>query len=389
MGKSRPPEKSKLNKKKKSAMNGTLKSPSQLLVEAVGQLHTSNPQGALKLATTALKTLRTKPDKTEQLPALTVLGEICIELGDVSTAVAFFTQAAEIDADGEVPEERGGGPEKFFWLAQLSEEGGRDSVNWYQKGADVLRKQIAALAAQENNEEAEILLDEQRVKLASALCSVAEIWMTDLSWDDNEAEEQCNKAMEEALCVAPDRPETLQTVASVRISQSKLEEAREHLRNSLDLWKDLDPEDTQVPDFPTRISLSRLLMEAEMEEEANEVLERLVAEDDESVEAWYLGGWCLYLIAQRQQKLASETMKDSDGPGEDVQELIRRSRKWLQRCLRMCKTLDYEDERLQEHALELVKELNEALGDEDVDDDSEDDYEGDDSEDVDAEMEGT
>lgn len=370
-------------------MNGNLKSPAQLLVEAVQQLQTSNPQGALKLATAALRTLRTRPDKTEQLPALSVLGEICVELGDIPTAVTFFTQAAEIDADGEVSEARGGGPEKFFWLAQLSEEGGRDSVNWYQKGADVLRKQIAALAAQENNEEAEALLDEQRVKLASALCSVAEIWMTDLSWDDNEAEEQCNKAMEEALSVAPDRPGTLQTVASVRISQSKLDEAREHLRNSLELWKDLDPEDPQVPDFPTRISLSRLLMEAEMEDDANEVLERLVAEDDESVEAWYLGGWCLHLIAQRQQKLASEAMKDSDETGEDIQELLRRSRKWLQLCLRLCQTLDYEDERLQEHALELVKELNEALGGEDVDNDSEDDYEGDGSEDEDAEMEDT
>lgn len=390
MGKTRPPEKTKLqvNKKKKSAMNGNSKSPAQLLVEAVSKLQTSDPQGALQLATAALRTLRTKPDKTEQLPALTVLGEICIELGDIPTAVTFFNQAAEIDTDGEVPEERGGGPEKFFWLAQLSEEGGRDSVNWYQKGANVLRKQIAALAAQENSEEAEALLDEQRVKLASALCSVAEIWMTDLSWDDNEAEEQCNKAMEEALSVAPDRPETLQTVASVRISQSKLDEAREHLRNSLELWKDLDPEDIQVPDFPTRISLSRLLMEAEMEEEANEVLERLVAEDDESVEAWYLGGWCLYLIAQRQQKLASEAMRESDEPGEDVRELLRRSRKWLQRCLALCKTLDYEDERLQEHASELVNGLNEALGDEDVDSDSEDDYEGDDCETEDAEMEG-
>jgi tetratricopeptide (TPR) repeat protein len=391
MGKSRPPEKNKLatGKRKKSAMNGKSKSPAQLLVEAVSLLHTSEPQAALQLATAALRTFRTKSDKFEQLPALSILGEICVELGDIPAAITYFTQAADIDADGDVSEERGGGPEKFFWLAQLSEEGGLDSVKWYQKGADNLRKQIASLAAQDNNEEAEALLDEQRVKLASALCSIAEIYMTDLSWDDKEAEEQCNKAMEEALSVAPDRPETLQTVASVRISQLKLDEAREHLRNSLELWKDLDPEDSQVPDFPTRISLSRLLMEAEMEDEANEVLERLVAEDDESVEAWYLGGWCLHLLAQRQERLASEAMKDSDEPGEDVQELLRRSRKWLQRCLRLCQILDYEDERLQEHASELVKSLNEALGGEEADNDSEDDYEGEGSEDEDAEMEGT
>lgn len=370
-------------------MNGKSKSPAQLLIEAVSLLQTSEPQAALQLATAALNSLQTKTDTTEQLPALSILGEICVELGDIPAAVNYFTQAAKIDGDGEVPEERGGGPDKFFWLAQLSEEGGRDSVNWYQKGANTLRKQIAELAAQENNEEAEALLDEQRVKLANALCSIAEIWMTDLSWDDNEAEEQCNKVMEEALSVAPDRPETLQTVASVLLSQSKLDQAREHLRNSLELWKHLDPEDPQVPDFPIRISLSRLLMTAEMEDEANEVLERLVAEDDESAEAWYLGGWCLYLLAQRQEKLANETMKDSDEPSEEVRELLRRSRKWLQRCLRLCQTLDYEDERLQEHALELVKELDEALGEEDADNESEDDYEGDGSEDEDSVMAGS
>lgn len=232
-------------------------------------------------------------------------------------------------------------------------------------------------------------LHEKRVKLANALCGIAEVYMTDLSWDDAEAEEQCNKVVEEALSVAPDRPETLQTAASVRISQSRKEDARKYLRMSLDLWKDLDSEDTDVPDYATRISLSRLLMEAEMEDEAIEVLERLVAEDDHSVEAWYLGGWCLQLIAHKE---SGGTSSDANGTG-DQNELLRRSRSWLLRSLKLYDTLEYEDDRLQDHAIELVKGLNQILGEPDEGEEEaaadEDDWEDDgESESDDEEMAG-
>jgi len=234
-----------------------------------------------------------------------------------------------------------------------------DSVNWYQKGADVLRKQIVLLAARENEADAEALLEEKRVKLANALCGIAEVYMTDLSWDDDLAEEQCNAVMEEALSVASDRPETLQTVASVRISQSRNDEARQYLLKSLDLWKDLDPENPHIPDFPIRISLSRLLMEAELEDEAIEVLDRLVAEDDQSIEAWYLGGWCLHLLAEKQDSIKTQ---ESGGVGEATRLLLQRSRNWLQQCLNLYALHEYEDERLREHASELVQSLNQVLG---------------------------
>jgi tetratricopeptide (TPR) repeat protein len=186
--------------------------------------------------------------------------------------------------------------------------------------------------------------------------------MTDLSWDDEEAEEQCNKVMEEAMSVAPNSPETLQTVASVRISQLKHDEARQYLSKSLDLWRDLPPEDLQVPDFPTRISLARLLMEAEMEDEAIYVLQRLIQEDDTSVEAWYLGGWCLHLLAGKQK---AKRNGHANGDSTELLDLMKRSRRWLQHCLDLCQRLEYEDDRLREHATELVGTLNEVLGEPD------------------------
>jgi len=398
MGKTRPPERNKRNKK--PSQNGSpSKSPTQLLSDAASLLEISEPQSALKAALKALKQLRQTANATERLPALALLGEISLQLGDVESARAYFAESAEIDPQGEVPEERGGGPEKFFWLAQLSDEGGMDSVRWYERGADVLRKQIARAVAQGggNDDEADLdpELHENRVKLANALCGIAEVYMTDLSFDDAEAEKQCNKAVEEALSVAPDQPTTLQTAASVRISQLRKEDARELLTASLELWKDLDPEDPDVPDFATRISLSRLLMEAEMEDEAIEVLERLIREDDLSVEAWYLGGWCLHLLSQKEKaKPAAAAAAGDDGVDEE-EELMRRSRSWLLKSLKLYQLLDYEDERLKEHALELVKSMNEVLGepeageDEGATEDGWEDAESDgDDEDEDEEMVG-
>ena len=193
-----------------------------------------------------------------------------------------------------------------------------------------------------------------------------------------DAEARCEASVTEALLVAPNSPEPLQTLASIRISQLRMDDARAGLSRSMALWKDLDADDSTVPAFPTRISLSRLLMEAEMEEEAIEVLERLVAEDDSSVEAWYLGGWCLHLLSQ---KYNSET------ENKKAVALKCTSRDWLQNCLKLCSMLEYEDERLKAHAEELVLDLNNSLGPATNEEDEEwDDTEG---ESGDEEMEGT
>lgn len=161
--------------------------------------------------------------------------------------------------------------------------------------------------------------------------------------------------------VAPNYPEPLQTLASVRISQERFEDACAALTRSLEMWQDLPPEDTTVPDFPTRISLSRLLMEAEMESEALTVLERLVADDDSSIEAWYLGGWCLQLLAGK-SLVEDESTAAKDTSDVERLRLRKTSREWLLRGLKLYGLLEYEDERLKEHAEELVAGLNQELG---------------------------
>ena len=155
-------------------------------------------------------------------------------------------------------------------------------------------------------------------------------------------------------------------------------------------------------------------MEARLEEQAMGVLEGLVAIEDGSVEGWYLGGWCALLMAGmgRNTKADREDTRREDGENEETADkeveseeirteeerrvLMLTSREWLRNSLQLFELQEYEDDRLRDHALELVEELNRELQgveddaeggdweDEDEDGDGENDHEG-----QDLEMNGT
>jgi len=146
----------------------------------------------------------------------------------------------------------------------------------------------------------------------------------------------------------------------------------------MDIWIDLPPEDPSVPDYPTQISLVRLLMDAAMEEQALEVLERLVDEDDHSVEAWYLGGWCLNVIAEKEISHSTTTPIERSAEPDAKARTLKTSREWLLKCLKLYAKLEYEDERLKSHADELVEGMNKILGPpvEGGDDEEDDEWEG-------------
>ncbi|CAD6590245.1 MAG: hypothetical protein ASARMPRED_004693 [Alectoria sarmentosa] len=365
-----------------------------MLAEAEESLREGRAEDALPIALRALETLRQAAGgdtTTTALPALNLVAEINLELGNAALAREHFLQAVTLDPTGRIPSPLGvGGASKFLWLAQLSESGGQDSVSWFERGAAILRREIATVGETEG--------EEKRKELAAALCGIIEIYMTDLSWDPS-AESKCAALIAEALLVAPCSAEPLQTLASIRISQSRIADAQTALRDSMALWSSGDDEDEDeeeeegaVPEFATRVSLARLLMEVGMEEEALAVLERLVLEDDGSVEAWYLGGWCLYLLGGRQRGKGEgmdggdggEGM-DGDGDGEQgdlyTQSMVS-SREWLRQSLKLYEMVDYEDERLRDHARELVEELDAIIGER-----GEDDVDGEEGEDEEEEEE--
>ena len=373
----------------------SIETPEQLYETALTLVEQSQPQEALDTAKQLWAQVQ-DAGISNALPALNLLGEISVELGAVEAARGYFLKAVSLDPTGSVPEATGGGAEKFLWLAQLCEEGGKESVMWFEKGINSLQAEIATLAggdiAEGLDTDAILLMRlEKKKKLANALCGVVEIYMTDLSWEDD-AEARCESLITEAMAVEEDTSaEVLQTLASVRLSQQRIDDAQAALRRSLELWSGLDPEDDAVPDFATKISLSRLLMEAMMETHAMEVLNRLVLEDDQSIEAWYLGGWCQYLVAERSRADQGGKIGSAD-VSEDLEALLKASRHWLKTAIKLYEAFDYEDTRLLSHAEELVAELETTLGPEDEQAEAdEDQYEGweaiqDDCDDGDDEM---
>ena len=373
--------------------------PEQLYASALTLVEQSQPQEALKKAQELLIQVQSH-GTGEALPALNLLGEISVELGNVDSAKAYFEKAVALDPDGRIPETMGSGAEKFLWLAQLCEEGGKQSVEWFERGAEALQAEIGALESSGlpviDEESLLMMRMEKKRKLANALCGIVEVYMTDLSWEDD-AEERCERLITEAIAAEDETsPEVLQTLASVRLSQERKDDAQAALKRSIDTWSNLEPEDPAVPDFATRISLSRLLMEAEMESEAMGVLNRLVQEDDQSVEAWYLGGWCQHLVAEREKSAPSQTLIGNGRGSDKAQEIeatMKGSRHWLETSIKLYDLLDYEDERLLEHAEELVTDLDTVLGPEDEqadggEDEYVDEWEGieEDDEELDEEM---
>ena len=319
----------------------------ELLAEAATLLQHSQPDLALPLAEKALRRLEDRPtNPINSAPAICLLAEIQLELGDADTARENFTRAVHIDPFGAYI-----GADALLWLAQLCEEGGQKSIQFFGRANDVLRASIATLEDELKPTSEQCLeLSGTKRKLSDSLCSMAEVYMTDLSLEAD-AEARCEALVTEALMVTPESPSALQTLASVRISQLKVEDAKAALGRSLELWEDLPPEDVMVPDFPTRISLARLLMEVEIEGRALGVLERLIGEDDQSVEAWYLGGWCQVLLVEKLDQVEVEKEEKRKG-----------AREWLKNSLRLYELQNYEDERLRHHAVELVTALSKDLG---------------------------
>ena len=350
------PKKSKKSKRKEtggataaSVLSSVSKASSTelsaLLARATELFYSESlPDEALSICSQVLKLHPTS------LPAISLAGEINVELGEVDTARSLFAKAAELDPDGSAD-----GPEKFLWLAQLSETGGEDAIRWYEKGIELLKNStpLSGVSGNNNNNNVD---ETTAAKLCAALCGMAEIYMTDLCMEPD-AESRCEAYVTEALLVSPSSPEALQTLASVRISQVRLEDARAALGRAYTIWKDAVEAKEIAQTYPSRVSFSRLLIEMEMYDEAVDVLDQLQEEDDQVLDVWYLGGWCMFLMGSKlkEQEAAGSattttTMNGGGGKGkgkesssgkddeeeEDTwQSLWTDAREWLGNCMKV------------------------------------------------------
>ncbi|KAF8588289.1 TPR-like protein [Ramaria rubella] len=288
-----------------------------------------------------VRVLEQEPNHTA---ARELLGEVCLEMGELEDATQMFESLLPPSPYAPFPPSSSA----YLNLAQLCEDP-RDALRHYQAAADILLAQLKgkdrAIADQDD--------DEVKAKAVGALVAMVEIWMSDLCFEE-EAEATSDNLATLALQTDPTSCEALQTLASVRMSQKRPEEAQECAERAWEAWKDLDPDSTAMPSLPVRLSLTRLFLELSLFAHALSILSGVLAADDQEVEAWYLEGWCFYLMAEQ----ARET--EANVEGLTWEELARDARACLDTCQMLHQGQEHSDELILQHVREIISELTAA-----------------------------
>ncbi|KAG9224914.1 hypothetical protein CCMSSC00406_0001935 [Pleurotus cornucopiae] len=276
-----------------------------------------------------------------------MLGVALLETGDLT-----FLTLIPPNPDAPSPPP----PSAYLYLAQLSDDDPKSSLSYYQSAIDVFGVQLKgkerATAGDGAGDDSEI-----KSNIVRALIAMVEIWM-DPSYDlcfEPDAEKTCEGLLNHALQVDPGNSEALQALASVRMSQERPDDAKACLEEAWSTWKDLDPDDPRLPPLSSRLSMVKLFLELALYTPALLVLKGIMDNDDQDVEAWYLEGWCFYLM--------SEQAKESGGSLDEMtsEELAKDSRDCLDTCVVLHTNQEHPDEPLLDHAKELISKL-EALG---------------------------
>ncbi|KAJ7274372.1 hypothetical protein B0H12DRAFT_1088361, partial [Mycena haematopus] len=326
--------------------------------------------------------LEQQPSNAE---AKEMLGVVQLELGEIEAARVTFSTLLPPHPDAPSPPP----PSAHLYLAQLSEDDPQLALKHYQAAIEILTVQLKGKERAMDlprDDEAEL-----KSNIVRALVGQVEIWM-DPSYDlcfDPAAEKTCEDLLASALQTDPGNSEALQALASVRMSQQRPDEAKQCLEQAWSVWKDLDLDDPKLPPIPTRLALVKLFLELALFTPSLLVLHGIMASDDQEVEAWYLEGWCFFLMSEQAQA------PENSGKLDELtwQELAIDARDCLATCESLHINEGHPDTPLLEHVKELMAKLDAleikpspvAEGDGDEQEEWED-VEGSEDEDEDVEM---
>lgn len=207
----------------------------QIIADARALLQFSQAEKALELLTPNFES------NSSSVAFLQIFGETLLENNDLENAYNVLIKACELDPTGDQ------GTEKFLYLGQII--GGSDGLKYLDNGLNKLSVQLNAIN-EDKGEDDNILLELSKVyetkeqlqkyfikKLNQGIFAKIEIWMTDLCMEP-EAEDQCNDLIAYSLELDDQNPESLSLLSSIRISQQRVDEAKEALKTSWTLFQD-------------------------------------------------------------------------------------------------------------------------------------------------------
>eukprot|EP01133_Synstelium_polycarpum_P018385 gene18385-22003_t len=306
-----------LKKKKKNGVNAQDKklTAQELIAMAEGYIEEFKVDMAIK---TFKEALVVEPRNTL---VMDTLGELLLEMGELDKAKQYFIRSVQTD-----PEDSSS---KYMNLGQLL--GGEDAIRCYNKGIELMERDLKTMVAQQpqvpahqqasrqankasnnntskkdnsdvrtatkirdihndyDDEEGENFDDEEeemdpidvmKDQICSALCSIAELYLTDEC-----AEVECEKHLLRAIEHMPMSPEPYSLLASMKISQVKNEDALQALSHSYSLWSNVDED--KRPSLEYRFGIAQMFIELDQHRTAVDILEVLVYEQDNIAEIWY------------------------------------------------------------------------------------------------------
>jgi tetratricopeptide (TPR) repeat protein len=234
----------------------------QLLDKAEECLDAFQPDLALNFCKKALEM------ESNNVLVQQTIASVYIELGLVEQAVSHLQKALELEPES--------GYSKFLTLGQISN--GQQALQFYKRGFEIFQNE------KDKYKLSQIEFDH---RLASILCSQAELFMTDLCMEEN-AEAECENLLLKSKEICGQEPEVYKLLSDLRMAQCRDEEAKEEILNCLNLFISKEPGSPEFPSFDLRASLARNCIELQLYQDAYNLLTLLVREDDEHLINYYL-----------------------------------------------------------------------------------------------------
>ena len=247
------------------------------------------------------------------------LAEVEMSLGETERASRAWIRAIEITGNPSDP----ANAERWLYIAQL-QEGDASRQSYTQAisllqartrvdptgGAAAVSSSSSASSSSSSAAAAAGAESQTRAQLCTAFCALAELYLTDLCFEDD-AERACQEALDEAMKHnSTDSHEPIQGMASLRLSQGNHAEASQLMQTAVLRIQHANP----PIDSEMRLASARLLLEcapyaADAADSALSLLSGIMREDDENVEIWFLMGVAFYQQSPPDLELAKEYLE--------------------------------------------------------------------------------
>lgn len=255
-------------------------SPCEQLLENIEmQLAQLDVPGAKQTAEEAMKLATSDDEKAQVFDAM---AQILLDEGiHVDEAVGYFKQAETLAP--------GSSFERCSNLGQLTQT--HESLHYYQQGLNLLEQQICELGPKRKGEDPDVaMMRAEFMELAAnIMCSIGDLYMTDLC-DEENAEKECTRFLSEAIKIAPTNIDALRTIGNLRMIQGNKQQAIKHTKDAYQHLINAVDQGKPVPEFLSRTELAKQLYELQLWSDATELFCALLDEDEQIGELWLYAG---------------------------------------------------------------------------------------------------